>query len=215
MGSDPANADTWVRNRSNAVAAATDQGPGGTETLTCTAAVDDCFGVVVINNAGTGTYTLTVSWSTTPAGAAPHRGRPRPHRRGATGVRGTARLLSVIALALTAAACGAPAAVPFRSTDPDTLILPTHTYVGMPAPHIAEVPEFSVTRGDDGVFRRVASGSGRWSVRVLSLRPTRVVMAAATAPGALSGMRWSMPGRTIVRQPGIRSEMATPQLMTL
>lgn len=61
MGSDPANASTWVRGRPYASAVATSGGLGVTETLTFTPSTTGWFGVVVTNKTGSGTYTLTRS----------------------------------------------------------------------------------------------------------------------------------------------------------
>ena len=59
MGSDPANSSTWVRPRSSAVSLSTANGPGVAETLTYTPTRTGWFGVVVVNAAGSGNYTLT------------------------------------------------------------------------------------------------------------------------------------------------------------
>ncbi|TYB98923.1 hypothetical protein FXF53_16515 [Micromonospora sp. WP24] len=60
MSSD-ANAATWIRPRSGAAAAATGGGAGATETITFTPALSGWYGVVVVNKAGSGNYTLTRS----------------------------------------------------------------------------------------------------------------------------------------------------------
>jgi hypothetical protein len=67
-------------------------------------------------------------------------------------VRRTVRLLLAVALALPAAACVHHMVVPPRSTDPNVLVLRIRTAIGMPAPHIAELPEFSMY-GDGRVLR--------------------------------------------------------------
>ncbi|MEV1329384.1 hypothetical protein AB0J20_07385 [Micromonospora costi] len=61
LDSDPANAATWIRPRSGAVAVATAGGAGATETVTFTPARTAWYGVVVTNKAGSGNYTLTRS----------------------------------------------------------------------------------------------------------------------------------------------------------
>ncbi|OKI56037.1 hypothetical protein [Micromonospora sp. CB01531] len=61
LDSDPANAGSWIRSRSAAVATATSGGAGATETITFTPARSAWYGVVVINKAGSGNYTLTRS----------------------------------------------------------------------------------------------------------------------------------------------------------
>ncbi|RKF24201.1 hypothetical protein [Micromonospora globbae] len=58
MSSD-ANSATWIRPRSSAVASATAGGAGATETLTFTPTVSAWYGVVVVNKAGSGSYTLS------------------------------------------------------------------------------------------------------------------------------------------------------------
>lgn len=60
VSSNPADPSTFVRP-SGAATAASPTGPGQPETITYTAAQDGCVGVVVINKAGGGTYTLTRS----------------------------------------------------------------------------------------------------------------------------------------------------------
>lgn len=60
MRSDPATADTWYQSRADAVATADRKGPGKSEKITITGA-DDWYGLVLINNSGGGTYTLTKS----------------------------------------------------------------------------------------------------------------------------------------------------------
>jgi hypothetical protein len=59
MGDDPASAPTWVRSRASALSQSTANGPGVAETLTYTPTRTGWFGVVVVNAAGSGTYTLT------------------------------------------------------------------------------------------------------------------------------------------------------------
>ncbi len=61
MGDDPANPATFVRGRPFAVATASAAGAGATETLTFTPATTGWYGVVVVNQAGSGDYTLTRS----------------------------------------------------------------------------------------------------------------------------------------------------------
>lgn len=61
LGSDPANAASWVQNRSSAVASSTFNGAGVTETLVHTPVRSGWYGVVVTNTAGSGNYTLTRS----------------------------------------------------------------------------------------------------------------------------------------------------------
>jgi hypothetical protein len=61
MGSDAANTATWVRSRSSAVASSSAAGPGAAEQITYTPTVSGWYGLVVINAAGSGPYTLTRS----------------------------------------------------------------------------------------------------------------------------------------------------------
>jgi hypothetical protein len=61
LGDDPANSATWVRPRSSAVATSSAAGPGTVEQITYTPTRSGWYGVVVVNKAGTGTYTLTRS----------------------------------------------------------------------------------------------------------------------------------------------------------
>jgi hypothetical protein len=58
MASDGANPGTWVRARSAAVRSASANGAGGSEQLSFTPTVSDWYGVVLVNKAGSGTYTL-------------------------------------------------------------------------------------------------------------------------------------------------------------
>ncbi|MFE0177533.1 hypothetical protein ACFWZ2_35005 [Streptomyces sp. NPDC059002] len=60
MDSDPADAKTAVRGRYAASASATGNGPGQAESFKFTAQ-GGCYGVVLINKAGSGTYTVTES----------------------------------------------------------------------------------------------------------------------------------------------------------
>jgi hypothetical protein len=60
VSSQAGNTGTYVRDRAAAQTASA-QGPGQPETLQHTAAADGCVGVIVINRAGTGTYTVTRS----------------------------------------------------------------------------------------------------------------------------------------------------------
>lgn len=60
MDSDPANPASGVVGRSGAAAASTSGGPGQPESLTFTPQ-GNCYGVVLVNRAGSGTYTLTRS----------------------------------------------------------------------------------------------------------------------------------------------------------
>ena len=66
----------------------------------------------------------------------------------------TVAALAVVALTVVALTVVARAhhAVPPRSTDPATLILRVRTVIGMPSPHIAEIPEFSLY-GDGRLLR--------------------------------------------------------------
>jgi hypothetical protein len=61
MGSDPNQSSTWVVPRSANVAQASAAGPGQPETLTYTATSAGCYGAVVVNKAGAGSYTLARS----------------------------------------------------------------------------------------------------------------------------------------------------------
>jgi hypothetical protein len=61
MRSELGNPSTHVRARSAAVASATGQGAGAPETITYTAPEASCHGVVLVNRAGAGTYTITRS----------------------------------------------------------------------------------------------------------------------------------------------------------
>jgi hypothetical protein len=60
VSSDPATPDSFIRNRLSATAASAN-GPGQPETISYTAGQAGCVGVVLINKAGSGTYTLTRS----------------------------------------------------------------------------------------------------------------------------------------------------------
>ncbi len=61
MASDGTNPGTWYQPRVNARVSASAAGPGGTETITFTPTVSDWYGLVLVNKAGSGTYTLTRS----------------------------------------------------------------------------------------------------------------------------------------------------------
>ncbi|MEV4759236.1 hypothetical protein AB0J86_29635 [Micromonospora sp. NPDC049559] len=61
LDSDPANAATWIRTRSTAVAASTGGGAGATEQVTFTPTRSAWYGVVLVNRAGSGNYTVTRS----------------------------------------------------------------------------------------------------------------------------------------------------------
>ena len=50
---------TWVRSRLTALRSSAWQGAGATETFTYTPTVSDTYGLVVINEAAGGQYTLT------------------------------------------------------------------------------------------------------------------------------------------------------------
>lgn len=63
MDSDPATAATWVRGRFDAVATSSSGGAGATEQLLYTPAASDTFGFVLVNGAGSGSYTLYVDTS--------------------------------------------------------------------------------------------------------------------------------------------------------
>ncbi|MGH9244371.1 MAG: CARDB domain-containing protein [Acidimicrobiales bacterium] len=63
MDSDPATSATWTRNRSEALASATGNGPGHDEALSFTPSASDWHGLVLINKAGSGGYTLHVDTS--------------------------------------------------------------------------------------------------------------------------------------------------------
>jgi len=56
-----AAAVTWIRSRSQAVASSTFGGPGATETFTYTPTASGWYGLVLINKAGSGKYTLSKS----------------------------------------------------------------------------------------------------------------------------------------------------------
>ncbi|SDO58081.1 hypothetical protein [Lentzea jiangxiensis] len=58
VGSVDGSSSTYVRSRATASAGATAGGPGAVETITFTPAVSGWHGVVLINKAGSGTYTL-------------------------------------------------------------------------------------------------------------------------------------------------------------
>lgn len=68
MQSDPASASTWVRGRPEAVANGWSGGAGASEQLTFTPAASDVDGFVLVNNAGSGSYTLYVD-TTAPTGS--------------------------------------------------------------------------------------------------------------------------------------------------
>jgi hypothetical protein len=59
MWSRPKTENTWYRSRNNAIMAASAGVAGVTETITFTPEVSDWYGVVLINEAGDGTYTLS------------------------------------------------------------------------------------------------------------------------------------------------------------
>ncbi|GIH04000.1 hypothetical protein Rhe02_20670 [Rhizocola hellebori] len=59
FGSDPADPNTFVRSRGQALASSTAGGPGAAETITFTPPRSGWYGVVVINAAGAGNYTMT------------------------------------------------------------------------------------------------------------------------------------------------------------
>jgi hypothetical protein len=59
MGDDPANAATFVRPRSTALASSSGAGAGAAEQLTFTPTVSGWYGAVVVNKAGSGNYTVT------------------------------------------------------------------------------------------------------------------------------------------------------------
>jgi hypothetical protein len=61
MASDPNNAATTVQNRGGAAASAVGAGPGQPETVTFQSTGADCYGLVLVNRAGAGTYTVTRS----------------------------------------------------------------------------------------------------------------------------------------------------------
>jgi hypothetical protein len=58
FGSDPADPNTYVRGRNQAVATSTAGGPGAAETITYTPFRTGWYGVVVVNIAGAGNYTM-------------------------------------------------------------------------------------------------------------------------------------------------------------
>jgi hypothetical protein len=60
MSSDPGAPETAVRSRAAAVASASANGPGGAESVTVDLPTG-CHGVIIVNRAGNGTYTLTQS----------------------------------------------------------------------------------------------------------------------------------------------------------
>jgi hypothetical protein len=60
VSSNAATPDSYVRNRASATTASAN-GPGQPETIAYTAAQDGCVGVILINKAGAGTYTVTRS----------------------------------------------------------------------------------------------------------------------------------------------------------
>lgn len=57
--SSTATSGTWLRSRSTASASSTGAGPGGVEQVTFTPTSTGSLGVVVVNRAGSGTYTLS------------------------------------------------------------------------------------------------------------------------------------------------------------
>jgi hypothetical protein len=59
FGSNPAAPNTFVRSRGPAVASPTTGGPGAAETITHTPPRSGWYGVVVLNVAGAGNYTVT------------------------------------------------------------------------------------------------------------------------------------------------------------
>ncbi|MEV5283433.1 hypothetical protein [Streptomyces sp. NPDC052811] len=63
MASDPAQSSTWVQPRAFAAAKAGGQGPGKAESFTYTAPAAGCYGVVLVNKEGSGTYTLALATS--------------------------------------------------------------------------------------------------------------------------------------------------------
>jgi hypothetical protein len=67
MDSDPASAGTTVRTRAQAAAASAAGGPGVAEQFTFTSPVAESAGLVVVNAAGAGPYTLYVD-TTAPSG---------------------------------------------------------------------------------------------------------------------------------------------------
>jgi hypothetical protein len=63
VGSTPGDPSTGVKRRIDALKTAASQGEGGTETITFTPTVSDTYGVVVVNAAGSGAFTLARTFS--------------------------------------------------------------------------------------------------------------------------------------------------------
>jgi hypothetical protein len=61
MADNPADANTWVQSRGQASVASADHAPGQPATVTFTAPGAACYGVVLDNVTGSGTYTLVRS----------------------------------------------------------------------------------------------------------------------------------------------------------
>ena len=61
MDSDPAQSATFVRTRAQAVRAGTSAGPGQQEQFFYTPTTTDRYGIVIVNKAGAGTYTLRLA----------------------------------------------------------------------------------------------------------------------------------------------------------
>jgi hypothetical protein len=61
MADDPGNSSTWVQSRGGAAAASPSHNPGEATSLAFTAPGTACYGVVLINGSGSGTYTLARS----------------------------------------------------------------------------------------------------------------------------------------------------------
>jgi hypothetical protein len=59
VGSSSADPSTWVRSRNSSLASSTSHGVGQAESFSFTPSVSDYYGVVVVNEAAGGTFTLT------------------------------------------------------------------------------------------------------------------------------------------------------------
>jgi hypothetical protein len=66
--SDPGNSATWVQGRPSAVASADSSGAGGSEAFSYTPAFSEFYGLVILNNSGSGNYNLYVD-TTAPTGS--------------------------------------------------------------------------------------------------------------------------------------------------
>jgi hypothetical protein len=169
MGDDPAVSSTWVRGRSSAVASATVTGAGQAESLVYTPAFTEYYGLVVVNKAGSGTYTVYVDQS------AP---------TGSVSINGGAAATNSLNVTLSLSATDAQTGVTSMQVSTDGVFdsEPVEAYA------TSKAISFTGGAGTKTAYVRFMNGAGQWSSAFsdsISVLPDYTVTSVSNPPATV------------------------------